>query len=499
MSTAEDCLAIKESLENNLITMPSVNGIGVGMKWVDGVPTDTPAILVFVQKKLPESNVVSMYSASEIIPPIIDGVPTDVIEVGDIVKQNLRSRARPIQPGYSIGQKGVTAGTIGGFFIDRKGDPVVLSNNHVLANENKAKIGDYIYQPGPLDAGSLNTSISGWDEPVINLPYFATLKDIVPLTNSSVNLQDSSTALIHDKIIKAGLINPVYPTINQPLKGFAAPVVNTQVQKCGRTSGYTTGRIMALNASFTVAYSLGSLKFNNCVVCSAMSAGGDSGSIIADMSMNAVALLFAGSPKVTIATPIQTVVNQYGLSLWKSAQLAPSMELDDGKWTIYTTLGKITQAKDSIKIDAPANGFCVMERAISRFTHINVAVNTGSDTGATWGPGISVQFANGGCLKVNLRRNGPFGGYLNGSEVLNLGKTKPNTEYRLRIRKTEKTYIGEVQEGSNWYTAIEVPISSLGDVALSLRVGKTDGTGNLTNYNPNGEVGSCIFRDLDVV
>ena len=494
----DDTLIAKQTLETDLTAMPNVNGVGVGMKWVNGVPTDQPAILVFVQKKLPETNVISMFSASDMIPPVIDGIPTDVIEVGDIVLQNFRQRIRPIKPGYSTSQKDVTAGTIGGFFIDRQGDPVVLSNNHVLANENRAKVGDYIYQPGILDAGKINMSTTGWTDPVSALPYYATLKQFVPLSATGVNAQDSAIGIIHPKIIKAGLIDPIYPVINQPLRGFATPVVNTQVQKCGRTTGYSTGRIMALNASFSVAYSLGSVKFNNCVVCSAMSSGGDSGSIIADMSMNAVALLFAGSPKVTIGNPIQTIQQQYGLSLWKSTQLAPSMELDDGKWTIYSTLGKITQATDAISLSCPANGYCVMERAISRFSYIDVAVNTGNDLGATWGPGISVHFANGGCMKVNLRRNGSFGGYLNGSEILNIGKTAVNTEYRLRIRKTETTYVGEVKEGSTWYTVIEVPITTLGDVALKLRVGKTDAGGSLNNHNPAGDAGQCSFRDLDV-
>jgi len=54
--------------------------------------------------------------------------------------------------GLSIGHPRITAGTLGGFVRDRDG-VYVLSNNHVLANSNRAAPRDPIQAPGPSDVG----------------------------------------------------------------------------------------------------------------------------------------------------------------------------------------------------------------------------------------------------------------------------------------------------------------------------------------------------------
>ena len=489
-----DYLAIKQIHEENISKKANVNGVGLGVKWVNGHPTEQPAILIFVQKKLSKRGIINKFSAEELIPSEIEGIPTDVIEVGIIKKQELKSRMRPLKPGYSVGHRNITAGTIGGFFIDRDGDPIILSNCHVLANENNAKIGDLIYQPGPLD-NSADLNYKDWVDPVANLPYFGTLKSFVTLQQNN-NTQDSAIAKIHDKIIKSGLIDSIYPVVNQPLSGFNIPTVSMQVQKLGRTTGYTTGRIIGTNASFTVGYDFGNAKFNNCVVCSVMSKGGDSGAMICDMNMQGVALLFAGSPKVTIATPIQPIIDHYGLQLWNTAPI-PSMELDDGKWAIMTARGSITQGPDFIKINSPANCYCFLQRPLSNFETIRVTVNTGTDKGASWGPGISILWPN-GILKINLRYTGSFAGVLNGNANLGIGQTQPNREYVLRIKKTNNTYIGEIQDNNKWYTVIEIPTSIFPSPPLNLVIGKTDELGYVGDYSTIGDVGECIIRDLDV-
>jgi hypothetical protein len=491
---SDDQLLIKQSVENNLINLNSVSGVGLGEKWVNGMPTGQTAILVFVQKKYTKGSVISKFSAEELIPTEIDGMPTDIIEVGRIVKQNLRALVRPIKPGYSCGHRQITTGTIGGIFLDADNEPVILSNNHVLANENRANLGDPIYQPGPSDTkGDLN--FRNWPDPVAKLPYFATLKKFNKLVGDN-NDHDSAIAKIHPKFISAGLIDQIYPIVNKTFNNFAEATVGTQVQKLGRTTGYTTGRVMATHASFTVGYDFGEARFNNCVVLSSMSSGGDSGSIIYDMSMNAVGLLFAGSTKVTVANPIIPVANYYGLKAW-SVATQPSIELDDGRWTTATTSGTIVTGKDSIVVKSPANAYCFFQRSISAFKSIRVTANTGSDKGTTWGPGISVVWPN-GILKVNLRHNGSFVGSLNGNELLGIGRVKPNTDYTLKISKTGTSYVGEVLENGKWFKVIEIPISVFQSAPLYLVVGKTNKNGYTGNDKKLGVTGECSFRDLDV-
>jgi len=492
----DDVKSVQESITDQYLNLKSVNGVGIGNKWVNGTPTDTPAIIIFVQKKSTKSNVIGKFSATELIPSSIDGIPTDVIEVGDIIKQGYEAKVRPILPGYSCGHGKITAGTIGGIFFDKDNHPVILSNNHVLANENNASIGDPIYQPGPLDSrGSLQ--FTGWNNTPANLPYFATLKDFVQLSTSG-NKQDSAIARIHQSFLDAGMISDVYPTVNKPLAGFGTPVVNMAVQKMGRTTGYTTGRVIGLNASFTIGYDAGQMRFNECVVCSNMSAGGDSGSLIFDMNMNAVALLFAGSNKVTIANSIGTVVSRYGLRPYKAiATPMPSFELDDGKWQHASVRGKIVNRPDSVIMTGPANAYNVIQRPISDFKSIRVTVNTGTDLGLSWGPGISVIWPNGN-LKVNLRRKNTYGATLNGKETIGIGKVMPNKEYVLRISKANDLYKCEVMGDGVWTTILTVPVSVLPGTPTNLLIGKTNKRGSISDYSSIGQSGSCTFRDLDV-
>ena len=79
--------------------------------------------------------------------------------------------------------------------------------------------------------------------------------------------------------------------------------VGMQVQKFGRTTGHTFGEVDMLNATVNVCYYSPCQKpgnvarFVNQIIITpgTFSAGGDSGSLIVNMSNNPVALLFAGS------------------------------------------------------------------------------------------------------------------------------------------------------------------------------------------------------------
>jgi len=83
----------------------------------------------------------------------------DVRFVGRIEKRATpwyQARQRPLLIGCSVGHFAVTAGTLG-VFVHKIDDPAkalyMLSNNHVLANENRGKRGDQVLQPGDLDGG----------------------------------------------------------------------------------------------------------------------------------------------------------------------------------------------------------------------------------------------------------------------------------------------------------------------------------------------------------
>ncbi len=82
----------------------------------------------------------------------------DVRYIGQVTKRVAipwhQKMTRPLRIGASIGHFKLTAGTLGAFVRSRDdGSVLILSNNHVLANENKAKKGDHILQPGAFDGG----------------------------------------------------------------------------------------------------------------------------------------------------------------------------------------------------------------------------------------------------------------------------------------------------------------------------------------------------------
>jgi hypothetical protein len=92
------------------------------------------------------------------------------------------------------------------------------------------------------------------------------------------------------------------------------------VQKYGRTTGLTYGKVTGIDASVLISYSTGTAKFVNQVIVSgtrgAFSKGGDSGSLIVTRgSNNPVALLFAGSNTITIGNPIAAVLDSFGVSI----------------------------------------------------------------------------------------------------------------------------------------------------------------------------------------
>ena len=69
-----------------------------------------------------------------------------------------KTKRRPCPGGVSVGHYQITAGTLG-CWVKKNDQWMLLSNNHVLANVNQAKIGDPIYQPGVYDGGTADDEL----------------------------------------------------------------------------------------------------------------------------------------------------------------------------------------------------------------------------------------------------------------------------------------------------------------------------------------------------
>lgn len=138
-------------VKRQVLNLPNVRGVGVGYKRVGSVSTGKPAIIVFVEKKVPAAEL----SRGHRVPPKLKGLDTDVVEIGRVrLLGERKGKMRPALPGSSIGHYNVSAGTFGAVVKDKNtGKRLILSNNHILANgsngvDGRAKPGDAILQPG---------------------------------------------------------------------------------------------------------------------------------------------------------------------------------------------------------------------------------------------------------------------------------------------------------------------------------------------------------------
>lgn len=307
-------MEVQDKHESGLLALENVVGVAPSLKMTAGKPTGKWSLTVLVEKKRPKADV----PKSALVPAELAGVPTDVVEVGRIEALLFSARVRPALPGYSIGHHNITAGTFGCLVRDVRrccckmekdcgcaptrqecsGDYLILSNNHVLADSNRGKPGDLILQPGPFDGG------------VFPSDGVATLERFEPIVFglSGYNLVDAAMARpTFSRNVTASIIGLLVP------RGVDQAFVGALVIKAGRTTQITTGRVLAVNATVNVNYGIGVAQYRHQIITTAMSAGGDSGSLLMDANLSAVGLLFAGSSRITIFNHIADVEAALGV------------------------------------------------------------------------------------------------------------------------------------------------------------------------------------------
>jgi hypothetical protein len=349
--------------------LTNVVGVGSGVKWIDGQATGDPAVVVLVSHKIAKEDLpkedlvptklgevktdvleVGFPQAQQLRqqPPMrsnqflrtggqqawqMDGADGATLTTSPMATQPLpmlaedeyaafaealllARRSRPAEGGYSVGHYQITAGTIATCVYDilpggTTGSPplhgigvpprcYILSNNHVLANTNAGQVGDPILQPGPYDGG------------VDPSDRIATLSRWVPIT-----LEPPVPRFLHRNVVDAAIAQGQFHDLDREIYwiGYARAwrrktniAVGTLVQKTGRTSNFTTGRITAINATIDVGYGGGRVaRFFDQIVTTNISAGGDSGSLVLTLDNVAVGLLFAGSAVATIVNQIENV------------------------------------------------------------------------------------------------------------------------------------------------------------------------------------------------
>jgi len=326
---------VKRKSTTKLLKKANVIGVAIGYKYKEkeSQRTETPNLVVMVKKKLPLSEL----RRQDVVPSEIDKIGTDVRTVGEIrALQSPKDKWRPAPGGVSIGHHAITAGTLGVVVKDAStNEKLILSNNHVMANSNDAEMGDAILQPGPIDGGTLTEDV------IAHLLRFVPIRYVVdqpdcPISTSVASIANFFARALGSKHrlvamrqqleanqVDAALARPVEPDIVSDeilsigqISGTKEAELGLAVRKSGRTTGYTTGSIELLDATVNVSYGAGrTAVFEGQIVTSAMSQGGDSGSLLVDVNENlAVGLLFAGSEQTSIHNPISAVTGALNIS-----------------------------------------------------------------------------------------------------------------------------------------------------------------------------------------
>jgi len=348
----ENALDVQAREEDGLMKLANVNMIGVGWIYKDGKKTDKIGLIMNVEKKVD----LSALKSGDVVPKEIDGVETDVQEVGNLVKTSLlpednlgnvkysaqgvdyRAKIKPMTTGYSQGNKTSTAGTTG-YFAERDGEIGTTSNAHVECSDPSKPMNEQdswlIMQPGPIDGGQE--------------PERATLKTFVQINaNSSVNYVDSAWSLLKDQQD----YELVVPEIGVcKAMDYSGPFIGEHIRKVGRTTGLTEEDVNQINVTATVDYGNFKATFKELVATPSMSSGGDSGSIgyVADNKMKY--RLFAGSSAVTLFFRLSKEVSKLRLQPLFGGSPQPNPDevevnftlTKDGSTSLYRVYGNVKE------------------------------------------------------------------------------------------------------------------------------------------------------------
>lgn len=307
-----------------------IEAVGIGYKTKEGKQTCELAVICSVKKKI----LLTKVPKKDLIPTKVNGVLTDVVEVG-VIKALHTNRHRPALGGISIGHVDITAGTLG-YIVKGKaaGTRFILSNNHVLACSNDAEIGDSILQPGTHDKGTFP------EDHIANLAdfvpiHFSGLPSDCPISDAFVKAVNeilrgirSKTRLHSTKQSETNLVDAAIalPLIDEDVSdeimeigriiGIKSAILGMKIQKSGRTTGHTRGEVTQVDVTVNVQYGGGKIaSFSDQIMAGPMSAGGDSGSAVLTEDNELCGLLFAGSDQVTICNRIENVMELLNVHL----------------------------------------------------------------------------------------------------------------------------------------------------------------------------------------
>lgn len=188
--------------------------------------------------------------------------------------------------------RGSGYGTLGGFTLDKneKRNAHIVSNNHVLANSNRASIGDAIYSRSsvlPRHIGSLTNFVR------------------IKFGGETNNLDLAAASLFNNEYVDA-----------KYYRNVRMPRVGERVVKTGARTGTRNGIVQSVDETVRVNYGGSVAVFEDQISISGIMPGlpfslqGDSGSFIFGDNGDFVGLLFSGNNVITNANHAADVAAQ---------------------------------------------------------------------------------------------------------------------------------------------------------------------------------------------
>jgi len=330
LSQIRDAVKAQPEIVNDLMKRRNVVACGVGFKTYGGQDTQEPSLIVSVTQKQRSAEL----SSQDLVPSVVQDVPTDVVQTGMIVASGVMrtTRLRPARPGLSIGHHQTTSGTFG-CLVRRGSEVFILGCNHILALVNRGKPGDAILQPGAGDGGALQDKVAELAEFVPlrlhdsssesggGIPPVSEPEGCANLLIRLLQMRGGGApgaAIVQPQDINyadAALARPIDPNAVIPSivdvgvpTGVREPALGLRVAKSGRTTRLTMGDILQVDVTVEVVYGNQHARFANQVMVTPFSRPGDSGAVVLDMEKRAVGMLFAGSDYVAVVTPIQHIL-----------------------------------------------------------------------------------------------------------------------------------------------------------------------------------------------
>ncbi len=307
MTKARARMAVREAARDFLFD-PNVNLIDFGHPIHNGrLAENELAIRFHVLKKMSgiELENATRAGVTHQIPDMVREFQTDVPEAryrlqpgwGMPVTNARAARLDPLYGGVSISDEyRIAYGTLGGFVQDRQsGEPMLLSNWHVLSGNAGLRQGVEIYQPGRMDGGGPQDSIAQLDR-----------------DGMASNLDAAAATLLGNRQFASDQFGLGV------VRGVSQAELGMRLAKSGRGSGITEGMVTAVEGIAKINYGYVERIIRHVVTIDPVTGGmmvsapGDSGSWWMDEdTMEVVGLHFAGSnsPETALALDMQTVLD----------------------------------------------------------------------------------------------------------------------------------------------------------------------------------------------